>query len=84
MSADKIGKVCRRFDPAPVLVDRYWLLLTPGYTPPASMGEYALYLESRVRAFKELKNDPVRAQTESNRRSDGLGAAGGFYRCGLC
>jgi hypothetical protein len=38
------------------------------------MGAYAKYLDARIKAWKELKQDPVRVQTESNRRSDGLGA----------
>ena len=38
------------------------------------MGHYADYLDSRIRAWKELKHDLVRVQTESNRRSDGLSA----------
>ncbi|KIR42098.1 ENTH domain-containing protein [Cryptococcus deuterogattii 99/473] len=46
-----------------------------GYVPPASMGAYADYLDSRIRAYRELKRDLIRVQTESNRRSDGLGAA---------
>ncbi|OCF31610.1 ENTH domain-containing protein [Kwoniella heveanensis CBS 569] len=46
-----------------------------GFTPPASMSAYAAYLDSRIRSFKEIKHDLVRAQAESNRRSDGLGAA---------
>lgn len=39
------------------------------------MGNYGRYLESRIIAFKSLKHDVVRVQTESNRRSDGQGAA---------
>ena len=39
------------------------------------MGAYADYLDSRIRAYRELKRDLIRVQTESNRRSDGLGAA---------
>ncbi|WVF67385.1 hypothetical protein IAT40_002141 [Kwoniella sp. CBS 6097] len=46
-----------------------------GFTPPASMSTYAAYLDSRIKCFKEIKHDLVRAQAESNRRSDGLGAA---------
>ena len=49
-------------------------ILMAGYSPPAAMGAYAKYLDARIRAWKDLKQDPVRVQTESNRRSDGLGA----------
>ncbi|WVQ83725.1 hypothetical protein IAT38_005869 [Cryptococcus sp. DSM 104549] len=45
-----------------------------GYMPPASMGSYAVYLEWRIRGYRELKYDVVRVQAESNRRSDGMGA----------
>jgi hypothetical protein len=38
------------------------------------MGAYAQYLDTRIRVFRDLKHDLVRVQTESNRRSDGLGA----------
>lgn len=31
------------------------------------MQHYALYLDSRIRAYRELKHDPVRVQAESNR-----------------
>nr|ODN81404.1 hypothetical protein L203_05663 [Cryptococcus depauperatus CBS 7841] len=46
-----------------------------GCIPPASMSAYADYLDTRIRAFRELDHDLVRVQTESNRRSDGLGAS---------
>lgn len=45
-----------------------------GYSPPSSMGQYAMYLKSRITAYSEVKHDLVRVQTESNRRSDGLAA----------
>jgi hypothetical protein len=38
------------------------------------MAAYGEYIDVRIRAFKDLKHDLVRVQTESNRRSDGLGA----------
>ncbi|ODN95681.1 hypothetical protein I350_08398 [Cryptococcus amylolentus CBS 6273] len=46
-----------------------------GYIPPASLGAYADYLDARIRSYRDVKHDLVRVQTESNRRSDGLGAA---------
>jgi hypothetical protein len=45
-----------------------------GYSPPSNMGSYANYLDVRIKAWKDIKHDLVRVQTESNRRSDGLGA----------
>lgn len=38
------------------------------------MTAYAEYIDVRIRTFKDLQHDLVRVQTESNRRSDGLGA----------
>lgn len=45
-----------------------------GFTPPSNMGMYALYLDMRIKCFKDLKHNFVRTQAESNRRSDGAGA----------
>lgn len=39
------------------------------------MSKYAGYLDSRIRAWRELKHDLVKVQADSNKRSDGLGAA---------
>ncbi|KAF8920879.1 hypothetical protein CPB85DRAFT_1248328, partial [Mucidula mucida] len=38
-----------------------------GYRPPDNLQNYAAYLESRIRAYKDLKHDAVRVQAESNR-----------------
>ncbi|KAF5316431.1 hypothetical protein D9619_006328 [Psilocybe cf. subviscida] len=38
-----------------------------GYVAPQNLQNYALYLESRIRAYKDLKHDAVRVQAESNR-----------------
>ena len=38
-----------------------------GYTPPENLSSYALYLDIRVRSYKDLKHDPIRVQSESNR-----------------
>ncbi|TXT04903.1 hypothetical protein VHUM_03986 [Vanrija humicola] len=46
-----------------------------GYRPPASLRPYALYLDSRIRAFKNRKHDMVNLQNESNKRSTGLSAS---------
>ncbi|KAF8586364.1 ANTH-domain-containing protein [Ramaria rubella] len=38
-----------------------------GYDTPQNLAHYAFYLDSRVRAYRELKHDAVRVQSESNR-----------------
>lgn len=38
-----------------------------GYDTPRNLQNYAIYLDTRIRTYKELKHDPVRVQAESNR-----------------
>lgn len=38
-----------------------------GYNPPQNLANYAAYLDSRVKAYRDLKHDAIRVQTESNR-----------------
>lgn len=38
-----------------------------GYDTPQNLARYAFYLDSRVRAYRDLKHDAVRVQSESNR-----------------
>ncbi|KAL0955275.1 hypothetical protein HGRIS_004165 [Hohenbuehelia grisea] len=38
-----------------------------GYTAPQNLQHYASYLDSRIRAYRDLKHDAVRVQAESNR-----------------
>jgi len=38
-----------------------------GYATPQNLQVYALYLDSRIRAYKDLKHDVIRVQAESNR-----------------
>ncbi|KIK99369.1 hypothetical protein PAXRUDRAFT_542585 [Paxillus rubicundulus Ve08.2h10] len=38
-----------------------------GYNAPQNMQHYALYLDSRIRAYRELKHDSIRVQAETNR-----------------
>jgi hypothetical protein len=38
-----------------------------GYNAPQNLQNYALYLDSRIRAYHNLKHDAVRVQAESNR-----------------
>jgi hypothetical protein len=38
-----------------------------GYAAPQNLQNYAIYLDSRIRAYHDLKHDAVRVQAESNR-----------------
>ncbi|KAF5352896.1 hypothetical protein D9757_012111 [Collybiopsis confluens] len=38
-----------------------------GYTAPQNLQNYAVYLDSRIRAYRDLKHDAIRVQAESNR-----------------
>jgi phosphatidylinositol-binding clathrin assembly protein len=40
---------------------------TPGYKAPENLQFYAVYLDTRIRAYKDLKHDAVRVQSENNR-----------------
>ena len=39
----------------------------PGYAVPENIQHYALYLDTRIRAYQDLKHDAVRVQSETNR-----------------
>ena len=41
--------------------------ICPGYAVPENIQNYALYLDSRIRAYHDLKHDAVRVQSETNR-----------------
>jgi hypothetical protein len=38
-----------------------------GYNAPQNLQHYALYLDSRIRAYRDLKHDAIRVQAETNR-----------------
>ncbi|KAL5513285.1 hypothetical protein ACEPAH_3683 [Sanghuangporus vaninii] len=38
-----------------------------GYDTPKNLQNYAIYLDTRIRTYKDLKHDPVRVQSDSNR-----------------
>ncbi|KAK2463621.1 hypothetical protein APHAL10511_004372 [Amanita phalloides] len=38
-----------------------------GYAAPKNLQHYAIYLDSRIRAYRELKHDAIRVQAENNR-----------------
>ena len=40
---------------------------TLGYEAPRNLQNYATYLDTRIRTYKDLKHDPIRVQSESNR-----------------
>jgi phosphatidylinositol-binding clathrin assembly protein len=39
----------------------------PGYNPPKNLQNYALYLDTRIRAYRDLKHDAICVQSETNR-----------------
>lgn len=43
------------------------LIDNSGYNAPQNLQHYALYLDSRIRAYRELKHDAIRVQSETNR-----------------
>jgi hypothetical protein len=43
------------------------LSLYLGYNAPQNLQHYAIYLDSRIRAYRDLKHDAIRVQAESNR-----------------
>lgn len=38
-----------------------------GYSAPENLQNYATYLDSRIRAYRDLKHDAIRVQSETNR-----------------
>ncbi|KAJ8495817.1 hypothetical protein ONZ45_g12685 [Pleurotus djamor] len=38
-----------------------------GYSTPQNLQNYAIYLDARIRAYRDLKHDAIRVQAESNR-----------------
>ncbi|KAH9973617.1 ANTH domain-containing protein [Lactifluus volemus] len=38
-----------------------------GYDAPKTLQNYALYLDARIRAYRDLKHDAIRVQSETNR-----------------
>ncbi|KAI9456896.1 ANTH domain-containing protein [Russula earlei] len=38
-----------------------------GFDAPTNLQHYAMYLDSRIRAYRELKHDAIRVQSETNR-----------------
>ena len=41
--------------------------LRAGYNAPKTLQHYALYLDTRIRTYRELKHDAIRVQSETNR-----------------
>jgi hypothetical protein len=41
--------------------------LCAGYRTPENLSNYATYLDTRIRAFRDLKHDAIRVQSENNR-----------------
>lgn len=38
-----------------------------GYTAPENLKNYAMYMDTRIKAYANLKHDAIRVQSESNR-----------------
>ena len=38
-----------------------------GYNAPRNLQNYALYLDTRIRSYRDLKHDAIRVQSETNR-----------------
>jgi phosphatidylinositol-binding clathrin assembly protein len=41
--------------------------LLSGYNAPRNLQHYALYLDTRIRSYRDLKHDAIRVQSETNR-----------------
>ena len=41
--------------------------LHAGYSAPENLSSYSTYLNTRIRAFRDLKHDAIRVQSETNR-----------------
>jgi hypothetical protein len=49
-----------------------------GYSATKTLQTYAIYLEARITAYKNLRHDPIRVQSENNsNRMSMAGTAGG-------
>lgn len=64
MCLPEIGKVT---EPLLVTAMQPLIVVGVGYNAPQNMQHYALYLDSRIRAYRELKHDAIRVQAETNR-----------------
>ena len=42
-------------------------MICAGYNAPENLSNYATYLDTRIRAFRDLKHDAIRVQSENNR-----------------
>ena len=51
------------FSPTPGLVHSLRL----GYNAPKTLQHYAIYLDTRIRSYRDLKHDAIRVQSETNR-----------------
>jgi hypothetical protein len=57
----KVGFCCR----TKLLVRPYTINI--GYNAPQNMQHYAIYLDSRIRAYRDMKHDAIAVQSEANR-----------------
>ena len=64
MSQMETGKVRHRTNATPLLI---LTRCATGYSTPQNLQNYATYLNTRIRAYRDLKHDAIRVQSESNR-----------------
>ena len=57
---------CSQLNPSLYRVERAHTFLS-GYNAPRNLQHYALYLDTRIRAYRDLKHDAIRVQSETNR-----------------
>ena len=57
------GKVSKSY----LRIIQFDLNISIGYVAPQNLQNYALYLDSRIRAYKDLKHDAIKVQAENNR-----------------
>lgn len=58
------GKVRSHCSPVP---RSYLFKVRSGYAAPQNLQNYAIYLDSRIHAYSDLKHDAIRVQAETNR-----------------
>lgn len=49
-----------------------------GYQAPENLQNYAAYLDSRIHAYRDLKHDAIRVQSDSNRDARTTAAVNGY------
>ena len=53
--------------PNPPLCSVHMVMSLLGYAAPQNLQNYAKYLDTRIRAYRDLQHDAIRVQSENNR-----------------